>query len=99
MVINDLDYCETTEDSIIGGLDAITDIQTYVAPGYAEITTAASAVGDESNTFTQAQSIVDDSGRTRISKAMGEAFATARDKNGFMLSYQKNIAILIRHNS
>ncbi|GAX34014.1 hypothetical protein [Nodularia sp. NIES-3585] len=97
MVINDLEYCETTafEDMIIGGVDTITDIQTYLAPGYAEITASASAVGDSSNTFTQTNSIVADNGWMTISKVEGIAFARARDRNNFSESYQRKTVILI----
>ncbi|TVP55724.1 MAG: hypothetical protein EA343_24820 [Nodularia sp. (in: Bacteria)] len=97
MLINDLEYCETTgyEDRVIGGVKTITDIQTYLAPGYADMTASASAVGDTSNTFTKTSTIVDDNGWVRVSKAEGVALATARDSNNFSESYQKQTVILI----
>ncbi|MDB9375540.1 hypothetical protein [Nodularia sphaerocarpa] len=97
MDINDLEYCETTTDKvkIFGGVETMTDIQTYLAPGYADITASAAAVGDSSNTFTTTNSIVDDTGWMKVSKAEGIALATARDSNNFSQSYQKQTVILI----
>ncbi|MBE9199033.1 MULTISPECIES: hypothetical protein [unclassified Nodularia (in: cyanobacteria)] len=97
MVIKDLEYCEITahEDNIIGGIETTTDIQSYLASGYAEITASAAAVGDNSNTFTNTSSIVDDSGWVRISKVEGIALATARDSINSSTSYKKEIVILI----
>lgn len=97
MVINDLDYCEITadEDTIIGGINTSTNIQTYLAPGYADMLASATAVGDSSNTITTTNTIVDDDGWVKISKAEGIAFATARDSNNFSESYQRQTVILI----
>lgn len=100
MVINDLEYCETTHEyRIIGGINTSTDIQSYLAPGYADITASAGAVGDNSNTFTKTDTIVDDRDLITVSKVEGIAFATAMDSNNFSRSYQKHTAILITNKS
>ncbi|AHJ28345.1 hypothetical protein PN465_04845 [Nodularia spumigena CS-584] len=97
MVINDLEYCElaTDENRIIGGLDTGTNIESYVEPGYADITALATAVGDSSETFTETNTIVDTSSQFMVTKATGIALSRAWDSQGFSQSYQKQTVTLI----
>ena len=98
MEINDLEYCEKITDAemIIGGLDTMTDIQTYVEPGYIDIMATASAVGDNPKTFTRTDALVLNNlpGLT-VMKATGIAFASAMDDEGFSQSFQKKTVIFI----